>query len=134
MVAFADIVTIGYTIGRLDQLSADSRVVHIAQNAVRTLEPILVERRNRINLPADRIARVVSGKHAWAARLLLEAGNRKEATAHALKSIYTCPWIPGPYGLLVACVLPRPVLSGLLGVRRSGRRVVARLRGALGRN
>ena len=134
LVAFADIVTIGYTIGRSDQLSADSRVVHIAENAIRTLEPILVERRNRINLSPGMIARVLSGKHAWAARLLLEAGRRKEAIAHALKSIYTCPWIPGPYALLVACVLPRPVLSALLGVRRNGRRVYARLRGALERN
>lgn len=128
-VAFADIATIGYTIGRSDQLTVDTMVVHIAQNALRTIEPIVAESRHLINLSNERIARVIAGTHVWAARALLEAGRRKEARGHALKSIANRPLTLEPYAVLIACLLPAPALNALLALRRRARRTYARVRG-----
>jgi GT2 family glycosyltransferase len=128
-VAFADIPTIGYTVGRSDQLTAAALVIHIAQNSLRTLEPILAESRHLIQLPAKRVDRVLAGKHAWVAKELLELGRRKEARKHALESVLHAPAEPRRYALLGACVIPAPCLTFVLEQRRRVRRVVARLRG-----
>jgi len=128
-VAFADIPTIGYTVGRSDQLTAAAYVVHIAQNSLRTLEPILAESRHLIKLPPKRVDRVLAGKHAWVAKELLELGRRKEARSHAFKSVLHSPAEPRRYALLGACVLPAPCLTFVLEQRRRVRRVVARMRG-----
>jgi GT2 family glycosyltransferase len=128
-VAFADIPTIGYTVGRSDQLTATALVIHIAQNSLRTLEPILAESRHLIRLPPERVERVLAGKHAWVAKELLELGRRREARAHALRSIMHSPLEAGRYALLGACSLPEVCLNFVLTQRRRMRRVVARLRG-----
>lgn len=117
-VAFADIATIGYTIGRSDQLTDPSKIVHIAENSLRTLEPILAESRHMIQLSSHRVQRVLAGKHAWLARELLELGRRREARTHALKSILIAP-LEGRrrYALLGACVLPSACLDVVLALR-----------------
>lgn len=129
VVAFADIATIGYTVGRSDQLTTASMFVHIAQNALRTLEPIVAESRHMIKLSSDQIARVIAGNHAWVARELLELGRRKEARRHALKSILQRPAARQPYLLLAAASLPTAGLDTIRALRRRGRKLYARVRG-----
>lgn len=128
-VAFADIPTIGYTVGRSDQLTATALFVHIAQNSLKTLEPILAESRHLIQLPSKRVNRVLAGKHAWVAKELLELGRRKEARKHALESVLRTPAEPRRYALLGACLTPTPWLTFVVEQRRRVRRVIARFRG-----
>jgi GT2 family glycosyltransferase len=122
-VAFADISTIGYTIGRSDQLTAPSKIIHIAENSLRTLEPILAESRHMIHLSSQQVRRVLAGKHAWLARELLELGRHREARTHALKSVLMAP-LKGRqrYALLGACMLPSPCLDAILALRRRVRK------------
>jgi len=132
LVAFADIATIGYTVGRPDQLTAASRVIHIAQNALLTIEPILAQSRHQIRLPSRMVGRVLASRHAWVAEELLAVGRRREARAHFLKSIFHNPWAPRSYALLVACLMPARSLAFLLAQLRGGRRMLRRLRDGSG--
>jgi GT2 family glycosyltransferase len=125
-VAFADISTIGYTVGRLDQLTAACRVIHIAQNVLLTTESILAQSRDQIRLPSRTIERVLAKRYAWVAEELLAVGRRQEARAHFVKSITHAAWAPRRYVLLVACLLPTASLTFLLRQYRGGKRTFRR--------
>ena len=125
-VAFADIATIGYTVGRTDQLTAPSKIIHIAQNALLTIEPILAESRHLIRLPSRSLERMLAGRHAWVARELLDAGRRREALIHARKSISYAPTEVRRYVLWGLCALPQSCLSLLRSLRRGARSLLLR--------
>jgi GT2 family glycosyltransferase len=128
LVAFADIATIGYTVGSPDQLTAAPCGIHIAQNALRTIEPILAQNRHQIRLSSGVIDRVLASRHAWIGEALLELGRRSEARGHFLKSIFHNPWAPRPHALLAACLMPAGCLAFLRARLRGGRRMLRRLR------
>ena len=125
-VAFADIPTIGYTVGRADQLTAPSKIIHVAQNALLTIEPILAESRHLIRLPSRSLERMLAGRHAWVARELLDAGRRKEALIHARKSISYAPTELRRYVLWGVCALPPSCLSLFRSLRRGARSLLLR--------
>jgi GT2 family glycosyltransferase len=131
-VAFADIATIGYTIGRSDQLTSSPRIVYLALNSIRTLQRALRDSGALINLPPGTVARVLSGQHAWAARELLDSQRRVEARAHALESIRHNPVAMRSYALLAACLLPASGLKVARGLYRAIRIGYTGLRGGPG--
>jgi GT2 family glycosyltransferase len=126
VVAFVDIPTIGYTVGRSDQLTASAMSVHIAKNSLRTLEPILAESRHLVRLPPGKVERVLAGKHAWVAKELLDLDRRREARGHVLESLHYQPLALRRYALLGASLVPSAFLNVLLALRRRVRAIFSR--------
>jgi glycosyltransferase involved in cell wall biosynthesis len=86
-VAFADIASIEYCVGALDQLNRPELGIHIARNFLRTIESVLRERRASIALPPSMLAAVQADAHEWLGRELLANGDRRGARKHLAKSL-----------------------------------------------
>ncbi|HEX2658247.1 MAG TPA: glycosyltransferase, partial [Polyangia bacterium] len=64
-VAFADVPTIRYRIGMADQMTHPSRQVTMAENFLRTIEPVLARDRARLGLPQETIDDVLAEAEAF---------------------------------------------------------------------
>jgi glycosyltransferase involved in cell wall biosynthesis len=85
-VAFVDVASIEYQVSAADQLSSSRYKIYIAQNFLKTIEPLLVEK-GRINLPPSMLAAVQAEAHAWIGRESLAIGDRKRAREHLVVSL-----------------------------------------------
>jgi glycosyltransferase involved in cell wall biosynthesis len=110
-VAFVDVDSIGYTIGRSDQLTSPNLSAQLAENSLLTLEFALASGSRPIELPNGAIERKLAEAHEWASGAYLHIGGRADARRHARKSIRAIPFRPFPYVLLCASLLPSPVLA-----------------------
>ncbi len=105
-VGLLDIPAIRYQQGLPDQLTASRYRIHMAENMLCTIEPVVRENRAQIDLPEHMIRRKLAQVHAWVASERLERGESKMATLHYLKSLGYWPWQPGLVKPLLIAGLP----------------------------
>jgi GT2 family glycosyltransferase len=105
-VGLCDLPAIRYQQGMPDRLTAQPYAVHIAENALRTLEPILAADRARIDLPERMIRQRLARAHAWIALERLGRGETALARAHYWKSLRQWPWQPELAKPLLFAALP----------------------------
>jgi glycosyltransferase involved in cell wall biosynthesis len=106
-VAFADVVSIKYQVGRSDQLTRDEYKIHVAENFFKTVQPVFEQERDRIKLPPAMISHMFAEAHSWYGEKLLETGKQLRALHHLGASVRLRPWQPRTWGLLgLACVPP----------------------------
>ncbi|MEP7310944.1 MAG: glycosyltransferase family 2 protein [Pseudomonadota bacterium] len=126
-VAFIDVASIGYTIGRSDQLTGPSLSVFMAQNALRTVEPVLAESGHLIRLPRGAVNGMLARTHAWVGMTMIASDRRAEARAHAATSIRHKPLVLRSYLLWVAAALPPRGFSSMRATLRAARKLKARI-------
>jgi glycosyltransferase involved in cell wall biosynthesis len=105
-VGLCDLPAIRYQQGMPDRLTAKKYGIYLAENALRTLEPILAADRARIDLPESMIRRKLAEAHAWVAYERLERGEASLARAHYLISLRHWPWQPQIVKPFLFAVLP----------------------------
>jgi len=94
-VGLLDLPAIQYQQGMPDRLTAKPYEVFIAENVLRTLEPVLAHDRAAIHLPERMIRRKLADTHAWVAYEHLERGEADVALRHYVRSLRYWPWQPG---------------------------------------
>ena len=124
-VGYLDVASIKYQRGRPDQATVSPNAIHMARNFLRVIEPILLDERDRIDLPLDMQDAVLAEAHAWVGEMLLDRGETAEARKHLARSLARLPWQTRTTRLMVAACLPSAVRDG---VRKAFRAV----RGAAG--
>jgi glycosyltransferase involved in cell wall biosynthesis len=94
-VGLLDIPAIRYQQGMPDRLTGKKYRIHMAENLLRTLEPVIAHDREEIDLPEHMLKRKLAEVHAWVAFERLELGETDEARKHYLISLKHWPWQPG---------------------------------------
>lgn len=105
-VGLLDLPAIRYQQGMPDRLTARPYAVHIAENVLRTIEPVLARERDAITLPDHMIRHKLAEAHAWVAYERLERGETDQALHHYLRSLRYRPWQPELAKPLLFCALP----------------------------
>lgn len=90
-VAYIDLSTIQYQTGMPDQLTRPSLKVHMAKNFLKTIEPVIQQDKDRINLPNRMLNATLAMAHAWIGNALIEVGANSEARRYLLKSFWYNP-------------------------------------------
>jgi glycosyltransferase involved in cell wall biosynthesis len=98
-VGLIDLPTIRYQQGLPDRLTAGRYAVYMAENLVRTIEPMILNERHAIDLPDELLSRKLAEAHAWIASERLKRSEPALARAHYLKSLHYWPW-PRPTAFL----------------------------------
>jgi len=93
-VAFADVSSIEYQVGRPDQLTQPVYAIHMARNFLATIAPALERDRERIRLPASMLAAVQAFAHGWIGMEHLELGEHAQARSYLRRSLHYCGWQP----------------------------------------
>lgn len=106
-VAFADVPSIQYQVGRADQLTQAPYQIHMARNSLRTVERMIEQQPSRIRLPPEALASVLARAHAWVGREALMCGNRQEARQHLARSLRFRFIQPATWGYLGLAAMPR---------------------------
>jgi hypothetical protein len=106
LVGLCDLPAIRYQQGMPDRLTAHKYGIHLAENVLRTLEPILAADRERIDLPEHMIRRTLAKAHAWVAFERLERGEAGLARTHYFKSLRQWLWQPAVAKPLLFALLP----------------------------
>jgi GT2 family glycosyltransferase len=125
-VGLLDIPAIRYQQGLPDRLTAKKYGIHMAENLLRTIEPVLEQDRAQIHLPEHMIRRTLAKAHAWVAFERLERGESKVARTHYLKSLRAWPWQPAIAKPLFFAALP---FGSGVALRRGLQAIKTRLRG-----
>ena len=114
-VAFADVDTIDYQVGRADALTQPKYGLDLAMNFLNTLKSTLERDRDRIKLPQHIIDKVLADGHAWVAEVLVAQGRHDEARPYLLYSLRHTPNQPRLVGMYTTSFLPPRVMKGLVG-------------------
>jgi GT2 family glycosyltransferase len=93
-VGLLDIPAIRYQQGMPDRLTGQKYRIHMAENLLRTLEPVISQDRAQIDLPERMIQQKMAEAHAWVAWERLELGEAAAARHHYLQSLRHWPWQP----------------------------------------
>lgn len=117
-VAFADIPTIKYLVGREDQLTRPQFKPQIAQKFLTTMTDALAQDRDRITLPQSLIDDVLADAHFSLGEALLDQARAAEARPHLLATLRHKPWQRRPLMLWSLSFVPPPVLARLRAVLR----------------
>ncbi len=123
-VALLDLPAIRYQQGMPDRLTAKRYGIHMATNALRTLEAVLERDRPQIDLPDQMIRRKLAYAHAWVAHEQLDLGHVREARAHYLASLRQHLWQPELLKPITFAALP---LGAGVPLRRWLRSIAVRL-------
>jgi GT2 family glycosyltransferase len=108
-VGFVEVASIQYQTGMPDRLTARAYRVHASQNCLTTVQKVLRQDRNRINLPRSMIRARLGEVHQWVGDALLESGEAARARKHLLASLRHQPLRSGTGALLVRASLPASV-------------------------
>jgi GT2 family glycosyltransferase len=125
-VGLLDLAAIRYQQGMPDRLTAPEYGVYLAENTLRTIEPVVARDRERIDLPERMIRRRFANAHAWAGYERLERGEAGPALDHYVESLRQWPWQPRLAKQVFFAALP-------FGVGIPLRRRLQRLKARLGR-
>jgi hypothetical protein len=124
-VAFADVSSIEYQVGRADQLTQPAYRIHMANNFLKTIAPVIDTDRARIHLPEAMLAQVQAEAHAWIGREHLALGQQREARARFRTSLGYCLRQPNLWLLYALALCPpfvyrslRAIVRGLKRLRR----------------
>lgn len=115
-VAFIDVDTIDYQVGRPDALTQPRYGLDMAMNYLNTLTSTLERDRDRIKVPQHIIDKVLADGHAWVAETLVAQGKHEEARPYLLYSLRQQPAQPRLVGMYTSTFLPSRVMKGLVGV------------------
>jgi GT2 family glycosyltransferase len=132
-VAFADVPSIRYRVGADDQLTGPGYGIHLARNFLRTIEPVLRERRDAIDLPASMLAAVQAEAHAWVGKESLAQGHLREARRHLAASLRHRALAPATLLLFAMSHCPRFTYPWARAVVRASKRALGILSRARGR-
>jgi GT2 family glycosyltransferase len=124
-VGLLDLPAIRYQQGLPDRLTAPKYGIYMAENMLRTIEPVLARDRARITLPGSMIRRKLAMAHAWIGYERLELGEARPALAHYVESLRQWPWQPGLLKQVLFAALP---FGAGIGLRRRLKAMKARLR------
>jgi glycosyltransferase involved in cell wall biosynthesis len=106
-VAYIDATTISYQVGGPDQLTHPSLTLHMAENFLKTIEPVIERDRERIQLPDSMIRSVLSEAHAWIGKELLKSGRNAEARRSLTRAARLLPGERETWLWLAATCLPK---------------------------
>jgi glycosyltransferase involved in cell wall biosynthesis len=123
-VAFVDVDTIDYQVGRPDALTQPKYGLDLAMNYLNTLTSTLERDRARIKLPQHMIDKAVADGNAWVAETLVAQGRHDEARPYLLHSLRHTPNQPRLVGMYTTGFLPSRVVKGLVGVYQKFKRRV----------
>lgn len=112
-VAFVDVSSIQYRVGYADQLTQPAYQIHMARNFLKTITSMIERQRDRIELPDEALAGVLSRGHAWVGREALLCGNQAEARQHLLHCLALRLWQPALWGYLVLACIPSFAYPGV---------------------
>jgi hypothetical protein len=119
VVAFADIPSAIYQVGRADQLTHASKSRYLARNYVRTLEGALTRDPERIDHRSAPVRDARAHGHGWAGQTFLEAGELPAARHHLRRSLRFRPVNLRTLTLTALALLPASLgARSLRGVRR----------------
>jgi glycosyltransferase involved in cell wall biosynthesis len=104
-VAFIDVSSITYQVGRSDQLTVRCRT-HIALNYLNTVEPMLSQDRGRVSLPPDMLNGAFAEAYADVGDLLMENGDVSKALKALWTSLSYRVGQPRTLALFILCLLP----------------------------
>jgi GT2 family glycosyltransferase len=105
-VAFIDVSSIRYQVGRPDQLSHRAYAIHMARNFLTTVSSALARDRQRIRLPARMIHAVQAFALGWVGVELIELGENIEAIGYLTQSLRHRAWQPRLWVYYVLSLLP----------------------------
>lgn len=105
-VAFADVASIQYRVGAADQLTRPELSVHLAQNFLDTILPIITHERGSIDLPDGVIDEVLADAYAWLGEKQLDCGDTRSAGRHLFRSLRHRYWQPRIAALAMISLLP----------------------------
>jgi glycosyltransferase involved in cell wall biosynthesis len=105
-VGLLDLAAIRYQQGMPDRLTARRYAIHMAENLLRTIEPVIARDRAEIDLPDHMIRRTLAKAHAWVAYERLERGEAGLARRHYFRSLCHWPWQPALAKPLLFAALP----------------------------
>ena len=123
-VAFVDVDTIDYQVGRADALTQPKYGLDLAMNYLNTLTSTLERDRDRIKLPQHIIDKVLADGHAWVAETLVAQGRHDEARPYLLYSLRHTPNQPRLVGMYTTGFLPSRVMKGLVGAYQKLKKTV----------
>lgn len=86
-VAFVDVPSILYQVGRTDQLTRPEYKVQMATKFLSVVTSALEQDRDRIKLPPHMIDEVLADAHGWLGEALFESGSQREARPHMRQSL-----------------------------------------------
>jgi GT2 family glycosyltransferase len=126
-VGLLDLPAIRYQQGMPDRLTAPHLRIHMAENLLRTIEPVIAHDREKIALPDQTLRRRLAQIHAWIGYERLERGEVALARKHLLLSLRQWPNQPALAKPLLFAMLPGH--SGV-ALRRTVQALRTRVRGA----
>jgi glycosyltransferase involved in cell wall biosynthesis len=112
-VAFVDLSTIYYQIGREDQLTRPEFKLAMACNFPKTIDPVLSSERDSIHLPDRMIKALYRDTYQWIGDMAFMMGERSLARTHILKTLRYGSRSPRNLGLLLLLFMPEAVESWL---------------------
>lgn len=124
-VGLVDVPAIRYQQGMPDRLTAPRYEIALAENNLRTIEPVVRRDRARIRLPARMLRRRFASAYASAGYARLEHGDARPALAHYLRSLREWPWQPRLAKQLFFAALP---FGAGIVLRRALQRLKRRVR------
>jgi GT2 family glycosyltransferase len=117
-VAYVDAVTLLYTIGAPDALTAPDKLIQISQVFLKTLETTLAREKDRIELPRELVRDRLADTYAWVGDEHLRAGQAAEARPYYIKSLSINPGQLAVLKALAKSFLPASVRDRLGELKR----------------
>lgn len=117
-VAFADVPSVRYQVGRADQLTHPSKALHLARNYVKTMDAAIARDPGRIDLSPAMLRAARAYGHGWIASAYLAAGDSPAARPHLRHALRLRPTDRRTLMLATLALLPGPVGAQMLGAVR----------------
>jgi glycosyltransferase involved in cell wall biosynthesis len=105
-VGYLDVSSIRYRRGRSDQATVSANSIHMAENFLRVIEPILRDPAETNKPPPRMRMAVLAEAHAWVGEELLKRGDGAGARRELARSLMCQPWQPRTSRLLAGACLP----------------------------
>lgn len=132
-VAFIDVASVLYTVGGEDQLTHQSKTLHLARNYLRTMDTAIARNPERIDLSPAILRGARAYGHTWTARAYLEAGQPRAARRHVREALRLEPTRARSLALAPLTALPGAVCVRLFRLLRWLREVYRRGRSGAAR-
>lgn len=117
-VAYLDVSSILYQVGMPDQLTRPSYEAQMAQNFLRTIEPVIERDRERIELPEWMIRHVLASANSWVGRALFDNGDHAAARRYLLRSLKYEQRQPRLLAFLALTIVPPIFVRGMRQIYR----------------
>lgn len=123
-VAFVDVSSIEYQIGRTDQLTHRKYAIHMARNFLATIRPVLKRDRDRISLPKHMLIALQAFAYGWIGSEYFELGDHAHALMYIRHSLRYRRAQPNMWALYVLALLPVPVARTIVHLLRPVKRAL----------